>query len=342
MNKIDIKALSIDELKEEMVLLGEQKFKAEQIFSWLHQKRVYSFDDMTNIKKELREKLGEKYYINNLEIVRKLVSKIDGTTKYLYKLRDGNCIETVLMKYKHGNSLCVSSQVGCKMGCKFCASTIAGFVRNLTPSEILDEVYVTCKDLDIHVDSIVLMGIGEPLDNYDNVIKFIKLLREEKGYGLSPRHITLSTCGVVDKIKMLMTENLPITLTISLHAPTDDQRSKIMPINNKWQIKELINVCDEYFKKTGRRVSYEYALIKGENDSHFDANNIEKLFKNKNCHINLIPVNKVTETGFQRGDKQAILKFCKQLTDMGINATIRRELGSDISAACGQLRRETL
>ena len=266
--------------------------------------------------KSLKQK---KYYINNLEIVRKLVSKIDGTTKYLYKLRDGNCIETVLMKYKHGNSLCVSSQVGCKMGCKFCASTIAGFVRNLTPSEILDEVYVTCKDLDIHVDSIVLMGIGEPLDNYDNVIKFIKLLREEKGYGLSPRHITLSTCGVVEQIKMLMNENLPITLTISLHAPTDEQRSKIMPINNKWQIKELIDVCDEYFKKTGRRVSYEYALIKGENASH-----------------------KVTETGFQRGDKQAILKFCKQLTDMGINATIRRELGSDISAACGQLRRETL
>lgn len=342
MKKKDILSLSQAELEKELANLGEPKFRAKQIFSWLHEKRVYSFDDMTNIKKELRTTLEENYFIYRLGIVRKLVSKIDGTTKYLFRLKDGNCVETVLMKYKHGNSLCVSSQVGCKMGCKFCASTIAGFVRNLEPSEILSEVYETCRDLNLHVDSIVLMGIGEPLDNYDNVVKFIKLLHEENGYNLSPRHITLSTCGVVKNIYKLMEEDLPITLTISLHSPYDEKRSQIMPINNKWKIAEVLEACDAYFEKTKRRVSFEYALIKGENDSKKDAEALAHLLKNKNCHVNLIPVNSVKETNFKRGDRKEIDSFAKYLGELGINATIRRELGSDISAACGQLRRETL
>ena len=342
LEKKDILSLTQAELENELTILGEPKFRAKQIFSWLHDKKVYSFEEMTNIKKELRETLEQNFFIYRLEIVRKLVSKIDGTTKYLYRLKDGNCVETVLMKYKYGNSLCVSSQVGCKMGCKFCASTIAGFVRNLEPSEILSEVYETCRDLDIHVDSIVLMGIGEPLDNYDNVIKFIRLLRSENGYNLSPRHITLSTCGVVKNIYRLMEEDLPITLTISLHSPYDEKRSQIMPINNKWKISEVLEACDAYFEKTKRRVSFEYALIKGENDSKEDAEALAHLLKNKNCHVNLIPVNSVKETRFERGDRKDIDSFAKYLEKLGINATIRRELGSDISAACGQLRRETL
>lgn len=342
MEKKDILAFSEDELINELAQLGEPKFRAKQIFEWLHKKRVYSFEEMTNIKKELRVKLEENYFIYKLEIARKLVSKIDGTTKYLYRLRDGNCIETVLMKYKYGNSICVSSQVGCKMGCKFCASTIAGFVRNLTASEILSEVYETSRDLNIHIDNIVLMGIGEPLDNYDNVIKFIRLIHKGNGYNLSPRRITLSTCGVAEKIYALMEEDLPITLTISLHSPYDEKRSQIMPINNKFHISDVLKACDAYFEKTKRRVSFEYALIKGENDGKKDAEALAHLLKGKNCHVNLIPVNNVKETSFERGNKKEIESFLSYLEDLGINATIRRELGSDISAACGQLRRETL
>ncbi len=340
MSKKDIKSLFPQEVEAELIALGQPKFRGKQIVSWLHEKRVTSFDEMTNLPQSLRNVLEENYYINSLKIVRRLESKLDGTVKYLYELKDKNCIEAVLMKYKHGNSLCISTQVGCRMGCKFCASTLAGLVRSLEPSEMLDEIYTAVRDSGERVSNVVLMGIGEPLDNYDNVIRFLKLLSMPEGYNLSLRHLSLSTCGVVDKIDKLAEEDMGLTLSISLHAPNDEIRSQTMPINNRWGVDELMASCHSYFKKTGRRISFEYALIDGVNDEPRHAKELASRLKGMPAHVNLIPVNPVEERGFKRGTRQKIEGFQHQLQNLGVNATIRRELGADINAACGQLRRE--
>ena len=336
---IDLKDFTYVELENFLSELGEPKFRASQIFKWLHL-GVTSYDEMTDISKSLREKLKKISYVSTLEIETKLVSKLDGTVKYLFRLPDGNCIESVLMRYHHGITICISSQVGCRMGCKFCASTIGGLYRSLTAGEILNQVIFAQKDLKERISNIVLMGIGEPLDNYDNVIKFLKNVNNEKGICIGLRHITLSTCGIVPMIDALKDENLPITLTISLHAADDETRSSIMPINKKYKISELIAACDSYQKSTGRRISFEYALISGVNDSYHHAEKLAKLIKPLKGHINLIPVNYVKERGYKKGTKDEINAFLRYLTDFGINATIRRELGSDISASCGQLRKK--
>lgn len=340
LDRLDIKSLELGELTELLSQWGDQKFRAGQIFSWLHEKRVGSFEEMSNLPASLRQRLGESCYITRLEIVTKLVSKLDGTVKYLYRLPDGNCIETVLMRYKHGNSLCVSSQVGCRMGCNFCASTLGGLVRSLSASEILEQVYATLGDTGERVSSIVLMGIGEPLDNYDNVLRFLRLITHEKGYNLGQRHISLSTCGLVDRIYDLMRENLQITLSISLHAADNDTRNITMPVNRRYPIEELMAACRAYFDKTGRRISFEYALIAGVNDSVEHARQLAQLLRGMPCHVNLIPVNPVEERGYTQTAGPQIRKFMNALESLGINTTVRRELGADINAACGQLRRQ--
>lgn len=335
----DILSLTLDELTEKLLDLGEKKFRAQQVYEWLHVKRAKSFDDMTNLSLSLREKLSNSFYIGSLKVVRQLESKIDGTVKMLYELSDGNHVETVLMSYEHGDSLCVSTQVGCKMGCRFCASTIAGFKRNLEVSEILLQLYETERATKRKVSSIVLMGIGEPLDNYENVIKFLNILSSEKGTNMSLRHVSLSTCGLVDRIYDLSALDLGLTLSISLHATNDKKRSELMPVNNRYHIEELMKACRDYFKKTGRRISFEYALIDGENDSMEDAKALSRLIGGMPSHVNIIPVNKIKEREY-RSDRSAAQRFCKMLCDLGVNATVRRTLGSDIDAACGQLRRE--
>ena len=336
---IDLKDFLYDELEEFIIGLGEKKFRASQIYKWLHL-GVTSFDEMTDISKKFRDKLSEVSYVSTLEIERKLVSKIDGTVKYLFRLPDGNCIESVVMRYHHGLTICISSQVGCRMGCRFCASTIGGLYRSLSSGEILNQVIFAQKDLGERISNIVLMGIGEPLDNYDNVVKFLKNVNNEKGLNIGLRHITLSTCGLVPGIYKLAEENLPITLTISLHAPNDEIRSTIMPINNKYKTDELLKACKEHQKQTGRRLSFEYSLIKGVNDSRENALELASKIKPLGAHINLIPVNNVEERDFKKGSKSEINTFLKCLTDCGVNATIRRELGADISASCGQLRKK--
>lgn len=338
---IDLKDFEYDALIDFFKEIGEPKFRAQQVFEWLH-KGVCSYDEMTNLPKVLKEKLEEISYVSTLKIREKYVSKLDGTVKYLFELPDGNCIESVVMRYHHGISICISSQVGCRMGCRFCASTIGGLYRNLTAGEILNQVIFAQKDIGERISNIVMMGIGEPLDNYDNVITFLHNVNHEKGLNIGYRHITLSTCGVVPKIIELAGENLPITLTVSLHAPNDKIRDEIMPINHKWKVKELIDACAEYFSATGRRISFEYSLINGVNDSIENADELTRLVKKLNAHINLIPVNKVEERSYSKGTQQEIRAFCDRLTQNGINATIRRELGSDISASCGQLRKKVL
>lgn len=337
MEKKDILSLSREELASELSAMGEKAFRAKQIYEWLHTKRVTDFSQMSNISAQLREELSKKFCIKSLIIKKRLVSNIDNTVKYLYGLSDGEAVETVLMEYKHGNSLCISSQVGCKMGCRFCASTIAGFVRNLEPSEMLLQIYETERDSGRHVDSIVLMGIGEPLDNFDNVMKFLSLLNDEGG-GMSLRHISLSTCGVVDKIYKLAELKTGLTLSISLHAATNEKRSAIMPINKRFDLGQLMTACRDYFKKTGRRISFEYSLIEGVNDTDESADELIKLLGGMNCHVNLIPINEIREREFKKS--RYVEKFRKRLTDAGINATVRRTLGADINAACGQLRRD--
>lgn len=340
MERCDIKSLYLPELEAQLADLGQPKFRAKQLFSWLHEKRVGSFEQMSNLPQSLRTQLEERYYINSLKIVRRLESKLDGTVKYLLELQDKNCVEAVLMKYKHGNSLCISTQVGCRMGCKFCASTLAGLVRSLKASEMLDEIYIAVADSGERVDSVVLMGIGEPLDNYDNVLRFLRLISAPEGYGLSLRHLSLSTCGLVDKIYQLAEEDLGLTLSISLHAPNNEIRSQTMPINQRWPVEELLEACRAYFAKTGRRISFEYSLIEGVNDEPQHARELAKLLGGMPTHVNLIPVNPVKERDFRRGSRQKIEAFRHQLQQLGINATIRRELGADINAACGQLRRD--
>ena len=341
MEKTDILSLSLEELIIALDALREKKFRAEQIFSWLHVKKVTEFEEMTNISLELRTKLSENFYIKRLNIAKRLESCTDNTIKYLYELDDGNHIETVLMEYKHGNSICISTQVGCKMGCAFCASTLNGCVRSLSSGEMLSEVLLANRYLGEkgRVGHIVLMGSGEPLDNYDNVIKFLELLSSPKGRNMSLRHVSLSTCGVVPKIRELAKLRTGLTLSVSLHAADDKSRSEIMPVNNTWQISELIGACRDYIRDTGRRISFEYAVISGVNDSSEDARRLAALLRGINCHINLIPVNKIKERSYT-ADRQCVAVFAKRLTDLGMNVTVRRTLGADINAACGQLRRE--
>lgn len=338
---IDLKDFEYDELTEYLQSIGEKKFRAEQIFSWLH-KGAESYEEMTNLSKATREKLEKETYVSTLKIREQYISKLDGTVKYLFELPDGNCIESVVMRYKHGLTICISSQVGCRMGCRFCASTIGGLYRNLTAGEILNQVIFAEKDIGERIGNIVIMGIGEPLDNYDNIIKFLHNVNHEKGLNIGYRHITLSTCGVVPKIYELAKENLPITLTISLHAPNDAIRDTIMPVNHAYKIDELMAACKSYHETTGRRISFEYSLIHGVNDSEQNAVELVNLIKGMHAHVNLIPVNKVEERDFEKGSREQINFFCEKLISMGVNATVRRELGSDISASCGQLRKKVL
>ena len=338
---LDLKDFEYDELVEYLTGIGEKKFRAEQIFSWLH-KGVTSYDEMTNISVKTKEKLMRDTYVSTLSIREKYVSKLDGTVKYLFELPDKNCIESVVMRYHHGLTICISSQVGCRMGCRFCASTIGGLYRSLTAGEILNQVIFAQKDLGERISNIVLMGIGEPLDNFDNVVKFLHNVNHEKGLNIGYRHITLSTCGVVPKIYELAKCNLPITLTISLHAPNDAIRDTIMPVNHKYKIDELIKACHNYVDTTGRRISFEYSLISGVNDNEAQAHELARLIKPIHAHVNLIPVNNVEEREFHKGTKEEIQKFRDTLISLGINATIRRELGADISASCGQLRKKVL
>lgn len=339
MEKADILSLPLEELEKALLSIGEKRFRALQIYQWLHQKRASSFDEMTNLSLKLRTKLSDKFCIKRLKISRTLESHIDNTIKYLYELPDGNHVEAVLMEYHHGNSLCISTQVGCKMGCSFCASTKAGFCRNLLPSEMLLRLYESERASGKKVSSMVLMGIGEPLDNYDNVIKFLKLLSSEEGTNMSLRHVSLSTCGLVDKIKELQELKLGLTLSVSLHAADNSRRSEIMPVNLRYPVPELISACREYIEATGRRISFEYAVIEGVNDSKAEADKLISLLKGINCHINLIPVNKIKERNFT-ADRKSVIGFSEYLNSHGLNSTVRRTLGSDIGAACGQLRRE--
>ena len=337
--KKDIKSLTCEELKAEIEGIGEKSFKAKQIYSWLHKRGAESFDEMTDISKNLREYLKNSFDIYNCTIEKNLVSMYDSTVKYLFKLNDGELIESVVMKYKYGYTICVSSQVGCKMGCNFCASGIAGFVRNLTASEILSQVYKAQRDLDIRISHIVMMGVGEPLDNFDNVMKFLSIISDENGLNIGMRNISLSTCGVVTGIYKLLEKRLQLTLSISLHAPNDEIRSQTMPVNNKWNIDTLLRACRDYAKVTSRRISFEYAMISGVNDSDECARELAGKLKGMLCHVNLIPVNSVKEKSYVRSDDSRINSFIKILESRGINVTVRRTLGSDINASCGQLRR---
>lgn len=332
---------TLEELQNWMKDNGESAFRAKQVFSWIY-KEVWNFDDMKNIPGSLKEKLKENFLIDIPKIAEVYESNVDGTKKILLSFNDNNLIECVLMKYKHGNSICVSTQVGCRMGCKFCASTIGGRIRDLTSGEILAEIMVAQKLLGERISNVVLMGSGEPLDNFENVIKFLKVVNAEYGLNIGQRHITLSTCGIVPKIKELADLNLSITLAISLHAFSDEKRKTIMPIANKYSIAEILEACRYYMNKTGRRITYEYSLVSGVNDSKEDAKSLSQLLKNMNCHVNLIPVNEIKENSLKRPSKKAIEDFEEILKAHGIEVTVRREMGTDINAACGQLRRSYL
>jgi len=344
--KVDIYSMLPEELEEYFLSIGEPRFRAKQVFPRLA--AGCRIDELTTLSRQLRERLFREVLDTLPTVEEKLVSKIDGTVKYLFRLHDGSCIESVLMKYKHGNSLCISSQVGCYMGCKFCASTIGGKLRDLLPSELLGQVAVASRDSGERVSNIVMMGIGEPLDNFDNVIKFLRLVNHKDGLNIGYRHISLSTCGVVPGIKRLSEVDLPITLSISLHAATDEKRSEIMPVNKKWCIAELLAACVDYYKVTGRRISFEYTLIHGKNDSREDARRLGELLLaafrpvGAPIHVNLIRVNEVKETGFRKGSAEEANAFAAFLEKMGVTATVRRRLGADVNAACGQLRRKKL
>ena len=339
---MDIKSLTYEELQNEIMVLGESKFRAGQIFDWAHNKQVDSIEKMSNLSKALREKLKENYEFTSLKCARMQESASDGTKKFLFELADGNYVESVFMKYHHGNSVCISSQVGCRMGCKFCASTLDGLERNLLPGEMLDQIYRIAAITGEKISNIVVMGTGEPLDNYENLLKFIHLLNDERGMNLSQRNITVSTCGIVPKIRALAEEKLQITLALSLHAPTDEKRKALMPIANSYSLNEVMDACRYYFDKTGRRVSFEYALVSGVNDRDEEVMELTHLLKGMNCHINLIPVNPIKEREFKSTDRLRVLEFKKKLEKNGINVTIRREMGRDIDGACGQLRRRVM
>ena len=339
MDKKDIASFGYDELIEEMKQIGEKPFRAKQIYSWLHEKLADSFDEMTNLSKAFREKLDHEYEIKKVTMAARQISQVDPTEKFLFELEDGNMIESVLMKYNYGNSVCISSQVGCRMGCRFCASTIDGLERNLTVSEMLRQIYHIQKITGERVSNIVVMGTGEPLDNYDNFVKFIHMISDEHGLHISQRNITASTCGIVPNILRLSEEGLQITLALSLHGSNQEKRKKLMPVANKYELSEVLNACDVYFEKTGRRVTFEYSLVKGVNDQPEDIRELTAILKHRNCHLNVIPVNPIRERDFQKPDSKNAQEFKNKLEKNGINVTIRRERGSDIDGACGQLRR---
>ena len=337
----NIKDYNLEELKEEFLKLGEKAFRAEQVFKWIYVDQVSSFDEMTNLSKELREKLKQEFSMHNFKILKKQESS-DGTKKYLFDILDGNAIESVLMEYHHGKSICVSTQVGCKMGCKFCASTGIKFVRDLSSGEIVEQILAVQKDVNDKISNVVFMGIGEPLDNFENVVNAIAILNNQKGLSIGARHISISTSGLVPKIYELADKNLQCTLSISLHSTTDEKRSEMMPVNKKYNIEELMKACKYYIDKTNRRISFEYALAKDNNDNLEDAQRLVKLLKGMLCHVNLIPINKIENGNYTKSSNENIIKFRDYLNSKGIVATIRRELGSDIDAACGQLRRKNL
>ena len=337
----NIKDYDLNDLKQEFIEMGEKPFRAEQVFKWLYEAKVDSFDEMTNLSLELRDKLKQNYEMHNFNVLRKQESS-DGTIKYLFDVLDGNAIETVLMSYHHGYSICVSTQIGCKMGCKFCASTGIKFVRNLTSGEIVEQILAVERDNNIRISNVVFMGIGEPLDNYDNAVNAIRIINNQKGINIGARHISISTSGLVPKIYQLAEENIQCTLSISLHATTDEKRGSMMPVNNRYNIKELLQACRDYIEKTNRRISFEYALAKDNNDNLEDAKRLVKLLKGMICHVNLIPINKIENGDYTKSSNENIMKFRDYLNEHGIVATIRRELGADIDAACGQLRRKNL
>lgn len=339
-DKVDIKSLDLKELTDFILELGEKKFRAKQIYEWLHVKQVYDFSEMTNISKAFIARLEELAYITDLRKVDVQISKLDGTRKYLFALEDGNVIESVLMKYKHGNSVCISSQVGCRMGCRFCASTLDGLVRGLKPSEMMDQIYQIGRDIGERISNVVVMGTGEPLDNYDNLLKFIELLTDENGLNISQRNLTVSTCGLVPKMRELADRKLSITLALSLHASNQQKRLELMPVAKSYDIHEVIDACKYYFEQTGRRVTFEYSLVGGVNDREQDAKELSRLVEGMNCHINLIPVNPIKERDYVQSNAQVIAAFKNKLERNGINVTIRREMGRDIDGACGQLRKK--
>ena len=337
--KKDIKSLSLSELKAEMELIGEKAFRAKQLYEWMHVKLARDYDEMTNISNNLKQKIKDKYEYTSLKKLMVQTSKIDGTKKYLFELSDGNLVESVWMKYHHGNSVCISSQVGCRMGCRFCASTLDGLERGLLPSEMLDQIYAISRDTGERVSNVVVMGTGEPLDNYDNLLKFIYMLTDENGLNISQRNITVSTCGIVENMKRLADEQLQITLALSLHGSTQEKRQELMTIARKYSINEVVDACRYYFEKTGRRITFEYSLVGGINDTDEDADNLCQLIGGLNCHINLIPVNPIKEREYVESEKKDIQNFKNKLEKKHINVTIRREMGRDIDGACGQLRR---
>ncbi len=338
---IQIKCLSLEELRTALSEMGEKPFRAGQIFKWLHTP-VTSFDEMSDLSKDLRARLSERFELTVPHAERKQISKVDGTVKYLWRMRGGDCVESVLMRYKHGNTVCVSTQVGCRMGCKFCASGLFGLKRNLSAGEILDQVLFAQKDAGVKISNIVLMGTGEPLDNYDNVLKFLHLVSCPQGVNIGQRHISLSTSGLADKIEKLADEKLQITLSISLHAPDNESRSAIMPVNGSYPIERLMQACNYYFDTTGRRISYEYAMSKGISDRPWQAEKLASLLKGRPGHVNLIPLNPVKESAVQPSTREAVRRFQQILEKNGVTATVRRRLGPDIDAACGQLRRRTM
>ena len=337
--KTDIKSLTLEELKEQMVLLGEKPFRAKQMYEWMHKKLARSFDEMSNLSKDFREQCRESFAYTSLRVVREQESQLDGTKKFLFELSDGNLVESVWMRYKHGNSVCISSQVGCRMGCRFCASTLDGLERSLLPSEMLDQIYAITLLTGERVSNVVVMGTGEPLDNYDNLLRFIELLTDENGLNVSQRNVTVSTCGIVPKMRELAQEKLQITLALSLHAPTDEKQRKLMPIANRYSVAELMEACAYYFEQTGRRITFEYSLVAGVNDNKEEARELAALIGHLNCHVNLIPVNPIEERDYRESSRTAVLGFQKELEKNKINVTIRREMGRDIDGACGQLRR---
>ena len=337
--KKDIRSYTYEELQEEMKAFGEKSFRAKQIYEWLHVKLADSFSEMTNLSLTLRNRLEEEYVIFPVAMVKRQQSSLDGTNKFLFQLYDGNLVESVLMRYKHGNSVCISSQVGCRMCCRFCASTLDGLERNLSPAEMVGQIYEIQKIIGERISNVVVMGTGEPLDNYNNLLKFIRLLTDEHGLNISQRNVTVSTCGIVPKMYDLANEHLQITLALSLHGSTQEKRKKLMPVANKYHLDEVLKACDDYFKETGRRITFEYSLVEGVNDNEEDARELIRILKERNCHLNLIPVNPIKERDFKQPSRKSALNFKNKLEKNGINVTIRREMGADIDGACGQLRR---
>ena len=338
-DKADLKSMNLAEMTEFIVSIGEKPFRAKQVYQWIHEKQADSFDEMTNISKKMRELLADAGYLTTLKKEEVQISKLDGTRKYLFQLEDGNVIESVLMRYKHGNSVCISSQVGCRMGCRFCASTLDGLVRGLSPAEMLDQIYQIGKDIGERISNVVVMGTGEPMDNFDNLLRFIELLTDENGLHISQRNLTVSTCGIVPRMRKLADKKLQITLALSLHASNQEKRLSLMPVANKYDIHEVVDACRYYFDQTGRRVTFEYSLVGGVNDTDQDAEELCRLVKGMNCHINLIPVNPIKERDYVQSNAKVIAAFKNKLEKNGLAVTVRREMGRDIDGACGQLRK---